>query len=151
MGSLVVKLDDTTKKKMQNRYFYSDIDMLDFRHPTGHNDVPVVYDVAAVKQSVRNILMWRVGESILRPEFGHKLHYSLYEQSNEFNRDVISQEVQRAIEDNEPRVEVKAVAVKKSDDDDADENTMKVKVVYKVVGSKTDDADLVEEATIGGK
>ena len=38
----------------------------------------MVYDVNAVKQSVRNILMWRVGESVLRPEFGHNLYKSMY-------------------------------------------------------------------------
>ena len=50
-------------------------------------DVPMSYDVEAVKLSVRNILMWRVGESILRPEFGHKLQLSMYSQMNEFNQD----------------------------------------------------------------
>ena len=147
MGSLIVKLDDTTKKKMQNRHFYSDINMLDFRH-SSMNDVPVVYDVEAVKQSVRNILMWRVGESILRPDFGNKLHLSLYQQSNTFNQEKISQEIQRAIEENEPRVEVLSVAAKPEEDD---ENAMFVKVRYKVVGSKTEDADIVEEAKITGK
>lgn len=66
MGSLVVKLDKPTVDKLKNRYFYSDIDMLEF---SGKKklEVPVVYDVHAVKLAVRNILMWRVGENILRP------------------------------------------------------------------------------------
>lgn len=78
MGSLVVKLDTPTVEKLKNRHHYSDIDMLTFRG-SKLNDVPMVYDVEAVKMSVRNILMWRVGESVLRPEFGHNLKRSMYE------------------------------------------------------------------------
>lgn len=77
MGSLVVKLDDNTVGKLKNRYHYSDIDLLTFRGEKA-SDVPVVYDVEAVKVSVRNILMWRVGESVISPEFGHNLKLSMY-------------------------------------------------------------------------
>ena len=92
MGSLIVKLDAPTEQKLKKRYHYSDVDMLGFRMPSRveyHDDsgssilevydVPMSYDVEAVKLSIRNILMWRVGESILRPEFGHKLHLSMYQ------------------------------------------------------------------------
>ena len=81
MGSLVVKLDKFTQDKLENKFYYSDIDMLTFRGPSRKvenpnnpesngldvYDVPMVYDVRAVQSAVRNILMWRVGESILRP------------------------------------------------------------------------------------
>ena len=114
MGSLIVKLDAPTEQKLKKRYFYSDLDMLGYRMPRkskwgdGKNmdvyDVPMSYNVEAVKLSVRNILMWRVGESILRPEFGHKLNLSMYEQMNQFNQDQVESEIRRAIEENEPRV-----------------------------------------------
>lgn len=77
MGSLVVKLDAPTSEKLKNRFHYSDVDMLNFRN--AHSDeLPMVYDVEAVKVSVRNILTWRVGESVISPEFGHKLKMSMY-------------------------------------------------------------------------
>ena len=47
----------------------------------------MAYDVDAVKTSIRNILMWRVGENILRPEFGHNIHRSMYEQIIDFNKE----------------------------------------------------------------
>ena len=91
MGSLIVKLDAQTEQTLEKRYHYSDVDVLGLRmprkvqdpgNPSGSGievyDVPMSYDVEAVKLSVRNILMWRVGESILRPEFGHKLQLSMY-------------------------------------------------------------------------
>ena len=73
MGSLVVKLDEPTTKKLERMHFYSDVDMLNARggntHTTGvpKLSVPMIYDVEAVKASVRNILMWRVGESVISP------------------------------------------------------------------------------------
>ena len=79
MGSLVVRLDGETQDKLRNRWNYSDIDMLSAKGTFGRTDVvPMVYDVEAVKMSVRNILTWRVGESVLRPEFGHNLNKSMY-------------------------------------------------------------------------
>ena len=79
MGSLVVKLDEPTMGKLRNQRHYSDIDMLTFRGSAGGSlEVPMAYDVEAVKISVRNILTWRVGESVISPEFGHNLHLSMY-------------------------------------------------------------------------
>lgn len=147
MGSLVVKLDTPTVEKLKNLHHYSDIDMLSFRG-TDIDEVPVVYDVEAVKVSVRNILMWRVGESIIRPEFGHKLQLSMYSQMNQFNQEAICEEIKRAIEDNEPRANVKSVGVNRTDDDS---NALNVKVIYTVVGNKTRDAEITEQTTILGK
>jgi phage baseplate assembly protein W len=162
MGSLIVKLDAPTEQRLQKRYHYSDIDVLGLRMPRQVSDpdnpsslgveaydVPMSYDVEAVKLSIRNILMWRVGESILRPEFGHKLQLSMYQQMNEFNQDQVCEEIKRAIQTNEPRVEVDGVAVKK--DEDPDSNALYVKVIYHVVGQGSDGAKLTHESIISGK
>ena len=162
MGSLIVKLDAPTEQKLKKRYHYSDVDMLGFRMPRRVEDpsnpgssgleaydVPMSYDVEAVKLSIHNILMWRVGESILRPEFGHKLHLSMYQQMNEFNQDAICEEIKRAIQTNEPRVEVDGVAVKK--DEDPDSNALYVRVIYHVIGQGADGAKLTHESIISGK
>ena len=114
-------------------------------------DVPMAYDVEAVKISVRNILMWRVGESIISPEFGHNLKLSMYSQMNDFNKDSICEEIKRAIQDNEPRVKVESVGVKK-DDEEQDSNALRVRVTYKVIGQDwKDGANLVHESIISGK
>ena len=147
MGSLVVKLDNPTTEKLKNRFHYSDVDMLNFRSPR-LSDVPMSYDVEAVKLSIRNILMWRVGESILRPDFGHKLQLSMYSQMDQFNQNKVCEEIQRAIEENEPRVNIKAVAAKPDEDN---ENALRVRVAFTVIGNKTDGAEFVEQTTILGK
>ena len=148
MGSLIVRLDNNTESKLKNRYHYSDIDMLTYR---GKNDeIPMEYDVKAVQMSVRNILMWRVGESVLRPQFGHKLHQSMYSQLNGINKEKVCSEIKRALEENEPRISIKAIDAKR-DDSDEENNTVHVRVVYTVVGNKGNEAELVEETIVRGK
>lgn len=151
MGSLVVKLDNDTNEMLKNQHHYDDIDILSFKKysKTGI-EVPMVYDVEAVKMSVRNILMWRVGESILRPEFGHNIHKSMYEQINQFSKERVCNEIKRAIEDNEPRVTVDSVSIQERDED-SDSNTLNVQVVYTVNGDKTGKAEITEQTTIKGK
>lgn len=153
MGSLVVKLDKPTLDKIKNGNRYSDIDILNARQ--GGNDVvlgelPMAYDVDAVKTSIRNILMWRVGENILRPEFGHNIHRSMYEQITDFNKERLAQEIQRALEDNEPRISIKAVSVKRNEDDEQN-NRLNVKVVYNVKGNGETSPELTVWTSIEGK
>lgn len=153
MGSLVVKLDKPTLDKIKNGNRYSDIDILNARQ--GGNDVvlgelPMAYDVDAVKTSIRNILMWRVGENILRPEFGHNIHRSMYEQITDFNKERLAQEIQRALEENEPRITIRAVSVQRSEDDEQN-NRLNVKVVYIVKGNGETSPELTVWTSIEGK
>ena len=153
MGSLVVKLDKPTLDKIKNGNRYSDIDILNARQ--GGNDVvlgelPMTYDVDAVKTSIRNILMWRVGENILRPEFGHNIHRSMYEQITDFNKERLAQEIQRALEENEPRITIRAVSVQRSEDDEQN-NRLNVKVVYNVKGNGETSPELTVWTSIEGK
>ena len=153
MGSLVVKLDKPTLDKIKNGNRYSDIDILNERQ--GGNDVvlgelPMAYDVDAVKASIRNILMWRVGENILRPEFGHNIHRSMYEQITDFNKERLAQEIQRALQDNEPRISIKAVSVKRNEDDEQN-NRLNVKVVYIVKGNGGTSHEFTVWTSIEGK
>ena len=111
----------------------------------------MVYDVDAVKVSIRNILMWRVGESVLRPDFGHSLKQSMYSQITDFNKEAVCQEIKRAIEVNEPRVDVISVDARKLDDDE-DTNALRVKVAYRVKSNPAQDGQaIVEEATVSGR
>ena len=153
MGSLVVKLDKPTLDRIRNGNRYSDIDILNARQ--GGNDVvlgelPMAYDVDAVKTSIRNILMWRVGENILRPEFGHNIHRSMYEQITDFNKERIAQEIQRALEENEPRITIRAVSVQRSEDDEQN-NRLNVQVVYNVKGNGETSPEFTVWTSIEGK
>ena len=145
-------MDAPTMGKLRNRHRYSDVDMLTYSGKA-EPQVPMVYDVEAVKAAVRNILMWRVGESVISPEFGHNIRRSMYEQMNDFNKDKVCEEIKRAIEDNEPRADVKTVAVKRDDPDGDDASgALRVQVVYTVKGGgAASSAEFTEQATVLGK
>ena len=71
---------------------------------------------------------------------------------NQFNQDQICEEIKRAIEDNEPRVKVETVAVKRADDDAEESNALHVRVVYSVVGGNgAESARFEEQTTISGR
>jgi phage baseplate assembly protein W len=162
MGSLVVKLDKPVQNRILNQHHYSDIDMLNMNGSQNlpekfnfHvNDVgdqlPMAYDVEAVKISIRNILTWRVGESVLRPEFGHNLKLSMYSQMIDVNKEAVCQEIKRAIEVNEPRVDVISVDARKLDDDE-NMNSLQVRVAYNVKGNRVSDLNVVDETIVQGR
>ena len=160
MGSLVVKIDGSTKDRLKNARHYSDLDVLtttasyDVSEMSTRSkalEVPMVYDVEAVKASIRNILMWRVGENVIRPQFGHNIHRSMYEQLNEFNKEKVCEEIKRAIEDNEPRAKIDVVAVKTNQEEDAENSTLSIRVVYEVIGNKSEGTKIVEDVVVNGR
>ena len=113
MASLIVKLDKDTLAKARARgstKVDSDIDMLTPRVGV-LEQVPMAYGDESVKQAIRNILMWRLGESVISPEFGHGLNKSMYQQITDMNRQQACEELKRAIEENEPRVEVISISM----------------------------------------
>lgn len=147
MGSLVVKLDKPTVDKIDGMNRYSDIDM--FKLHYYQSDLPMSYGVDAVRQSIKNILMWRVGESIIHPEFGHNIHRSSYEQLDQFSKEKVCQEIKRALEENDTRIDVVSVSV---DDryQESDNGILRVKVVYAVNGSSGKE-QITQFETIQGK
>lgn len=59
------------------------------------------------------------------------------------------EEIKRAVEENEPRVEVETVSVKRGEDGEG--NALHVRLVYSVVGDDTEGATITEETTVFGK
>ena len=154
MGSLVVKLDAPTYERLKNRHHYSDVDVINGHSMRSYSDeLPMVYDVDAVKTAIRNILMWRVGESVISPEFGHNLKKSMYSQVTDFNKEQICQEVKRAIETNESRVEILSVDAWNKDGEegswDGFSNAIEVKVAYRVRGRDAGDVQVVQGEVSG--
>lgn len=64
-----------------------------------------------VEQSLRSILLTQPGERIARPAYGAGLRRFLYASNNIATRSFIRDTVSRAIERDEPRVELEAVDV----------------------------------------
>ena len=106
---------------------YKDIDLTFAKRSSG--DIFKKTDAAAVKQSVKNILMTNPTEKPFDPYFGGGLNEFLFELSEEFSELDIQEQVAQAIENYEPRARVKAVNVSLN----PDFNSMTVNVEFTVI------------------
>jgi phage baseplate assembly protein W len=108
---------------------YKDLDLTFSKRPSG--DVYKKVDAAAVKQSVKNILMTNFGEKPFQPYFGGNLNEFLFNLNTEFDDVQIVEDVRNAIRNYEPRAVVKEVKAVMNDDS----YSIQVSVVFQVVST----------------
>lgn len=100
---------NTQSINVARKRVYKDIDLTFAKRPD--NDVYRKNDAAAVKQSVKNILLTNYAEKPFVPEFGANLNDFLFNLDTEFDSDLIEESIIQAINDYEPRVQVLNVNV----------------------------------------
>lgn len=106
---------------------YKDIDLSFEKRPSG--DIYKKTDAAAVKQAIKNLLLTNRTEKPFQPYYGGNLNQFLFGLSEEFDELEIREDVVNAINNYEPRVEVKQVNVSLT----PDQYSMNISVVFKVV------------------
>lgn len=106
---------------------YSDIDLSFTKKPSG--DVYKKREAAAVKQSVKNILLTNKTEKPFNADFGGGLNDILFELVDDDNEELIELAVVSAIENYEPRAKVLSVLVNM----EPDNNTARVRVEFSVI------------------
>lgn len=112
----------------RNRLF-SDLDLTFAKAPS--KDVYKKTDAAAVKQSVKNILLTNKTEKPFSPFFGGGLNNYLFELDAFFDESIIEDEVRTAIQNYEPRARV----LKVNADIISDRNDIRVTVEFQVVST----------------
>lgn len=123
-GNLQSKSIITTRQKV-----YKDLDLTFAR--AANNDVFKKNDAAAVKQSVKNILLTNKLEKPFNPTFGGNLNDFLFELSEDFDEEVIEDTVKRSIQVFEPRARIIEVVATLQ----PDINDVKVTVKFQVVNT----------------
>jgi phage baseplate assembly protein W len=126
-GNLQSRSIITTRNKV-----YKDLDLTFARAP--NNDVFKKTDAAAVKQSVKNILLTNRLEKPCNPIFGGNLNSFLFELSEFFDEQTIEDEVKTAIENYEPRARIRGVRAKII----PDRNDIRVTVAFQIVNTLED-------------
>lgn len=106
---------------------YSDIDCTFLAKPSG--DIYKKTDVAAVRQSVKNLLLTNTGEVPFLPYFGGGLNRFLFTLSTEITERDIAKRVTETIQSYEPRADIKTISVTI----EPDYNAIDVKVVFSVL------------------
>lgn len=88
-----------------------------------------VYPDDVYVQSIMQILLTRIGERVMLPEFGSRLYELLFENAGDVTENAIRDEVIRAVSLWEPRVRIEDVRVEFFDDGHA-----KVTIIFRVLG-----------------
>ena len=85
--------------------------------PTADGQRPWSEDKVAVREVLWNILMTRPGERLMRPAFGAGLQTFIHQPNNQSMRQIMADLARKAIQRNEPRVEVVDIDVRPDPDD----------------------------------
>jgi phage baseplate assembly protein W len=108
---------------------YSDIDCTFARKTSG--DVYKKTDAAAVRQSVKNLLLTRPGSVPFKPDFGGDLESLLFSLSTEVSEDEVEDIIKNCISQYEPRAKVRNVTATFNED----VYTLSVRLVFAVVNT----------------
>lgn len=110
---------------------YSDVDLTFAKKANG--DVFKKSDAAAVKQAVKNLVLTNPGEKPFKPTYGAGLTRFLFENDDGLDELEIQDAVIEAISNHEPRAQVLGVKATLK----PDQNSMTVRVAFKVLNTST--------------
>jgi len=109
---------------------YLDIDLTFAKRPSG--DIYKKRDAAAVKQSIKNLLLTDFYEKPFQPFFGANLRAMLFELADEDIEDEVEENIRNAINKYEPRAEILTITVNVL----PDQNDMRVSVYFKIISTQ---------------
>ena len=109
---------------------YLDIDLTFAKRPSG--DIYKKKDAAAVKQSIKNLLLTDFYEKPFQPFFGANLRAMLFELADEDTEDEVEENIRTAINKYEPRAEILTITVNVL----PDQNDMRVSVYFKIISTQ---------------
>jgi phage baseplate assembly protein W len=121
----------TTNKSKRSNRIYADLNLSFTKNPAT-KDVARLFDVQAIKRSVKNIILTNKYERPFNSDFGCNLRGFLFENITEPLLVIIKDRVAMAIEKYEPRVTVEDVVVK----DDQDKNGLSIMVSFLINGTE---------------
>ena len=108
---------------------YSDIDLTFTNKTTG--DIYKKTDAAAVKQSIKNLLLTNRTEKPFQPFFGGDLNRFLFSLSEDFDEDDMRDKIAAAISNYEPRVKIRDIQVLIL----PDYHDVKVTVIFQIIST----------------
>jgi len=123
-GNLQSRSVISTKKRV-----YKDLDLTFARAP--NNDVFKKTDAAAVKQSVKNILLTNRLEKPFNATFGGNLNRFLFELSTYFDEQEIEDDIRETIQRYEPRARISSIRVKVN----PDINDINATIVFQILNT----------------
>lgn len=132
-----VKTSDLAEKTLKKDYLYKDIE-LDLEFDVYKNsqlnkneplkDVSAIFDLEAVKNSIKTAFLTSPGEKILNPTYGIDLRRHLFEPIDDFTSDIIRDDIESKLPRMEPRVTLEQVEVIPNEDENLYNITLQINV-----------------------
>lgn len=94
------------------------------------NDVVVLKNEEAIKQSVKNLILTKIGERLFNPLIGTNTTSYLFELSSTFSANTLITEIEQILKNFERRVRLSNITVNLEDDS----NEFEVSIEYYIVG-----------------
>jgi phage baseplate assembly protein W len=116
---------------------YRDLDLF-FAKTQSSKDVRKVTDIAAVKRSVRNLVLLNHYEKPFHPEIGSGIRDMLFENMSNMTAFILTKKIEDVIENFEPRVRLISVRANPN----LDRNEYEVTIEFFVVNAPTELVDL---------
>jgi hypothetical protein len=113
---------------VSRRKQYSDLDLSLIPHPNKKDIIPLT-DIAAVKNSIKNLILTSRYERPFQPELDSGVRSMLFENADSMTRYMLTSRVKRIIDNYEPRVNNVIVQV----EDDSDNNGYNITIVFNVI------------------
>lgn len=128
-------LSTATSPIVASTRVYSDIDLRDgkFIHPTRKDIIPVMDD-QAVKNAVRNLVLTNFYEAPFAPFRGSNVRGLLFELADQYTAASIRKEIERVINQYEPRVNAIRVTVT----DNSDLNAYNITIEFNIISLNLD-------------
>lgn len=115
----------------KNTRTFTDLDLNFIANPvTG--DVSVKYDVNAIKQSVKNLVMTQNYERPFHPEIGSQVYSLLFDQFSPITQIVLKEAITNTILNFEPRVVLESVDVVLNNDDQSADVT----IIFSIINTQ---------------
>ena len=114
----------------RNTRTFTDLDLNFGKHPVSH-DVTVVYDVQAIKGSIRNLILTSNYEKPFHPEIGSPVRSLLFEPETPLLPVLIEKAIRQTLDNFEPRVQVISVTANISPEN----NSVYVTIEFNIVNS----------------
>ena len=124
-------------KSSRSAQLYSDLDLF-FGMNNSDKDVNIIYDVQAVKRSIRNLVLTNQYEKPFHPEIYSGIRGMLFELMTPTTAVIVARQVEDVIENFEPRARLVGVRAYP----DLDRNAYEVTVEFYIVNAPTELVEL---------
>ena len=124
-------------KSSRSAQLYSDLDLF-FGMNNSDKDVNIIYDVQAVKRSIRNLVLTNQYEKPFHPEIYSGVRGMLFELMTPTTAVIVARQIEDVIENFEPRARLVGVTAYP----DLDRNAYEVTVEFYIVNAPTELVEL---------